>query len=63
MAARIEKAVTQYARDGSGDASKLRGPSEEWRLRVGDWRVRFVFGGPPRRIDILQVLNRRDAYH
>ena len=61
-AERIEKAVAQYARDGVGDVQKLAGPGEEWRLRVGDWRVRFVHEAPPRRIHVLRVLNRRDAY-
>jgi len=46
----------------AGDVRRLRGRSPEWRLRVGDWRVRFERDDPKRRINILAVRSRGSAY-
>ncbi len=59
---RILDALDAYAETGSGQIKKLAGTSAEWRLRVGDWRVRFSFGGPPPGILILAILPRDRAY-
>ena len=63
-ATRVQRAVLQHAKDDGGDVTILHGRAGEWRLRVGDWRVRFVReGGDGReRMLVLRVLNRRDAY-
>ena len=61
-----------------GDVRKLTGRPDEYRLRVGDWRARFVYAidlsspmSRPRadRLDepeitivVLRVLDRKDAY-
>ena len=45
-----------------GDIVKLAGPVDEWRLRVGDWRVRFRYDAPARTVVITRVLPRKDAY-
>ena len=58
-----------------GDVRRLRGAPEEYRLRVGDWRVRFtvrvvVESVPPPAarevtvhvVDVLRVLPRGRAY-
>jgi mRNA interferase RelE/StbE len=34
----------------------------EWRLRIGDWRVRFAFDDDRRLIVVLRVLPRGRAY-
>jgi mRNA-degrading endonuclease RelE of RelBE toxin-antitoxin system len=39
---------------------KLQGQRDEWRLRVGDWRV--IFSLRSGEIIVLDILNRRDAY-
>ncbi len=41
LSMRIIDAMDRFASLGLGDVKKLRG-SEEYRLRVGDWRVRFL---------------------
>ena len=46
----------------AGDVVKLTG-SEEWRLRVGDWRVRFGLDRAARTVVVLRVLPRGRAYH
>ena len=45
-----------------GDIKKLQGPGNEWRLRVGDLRVRFRPDFKDRIIYILHVLPRGKAY-
>jgi mRNA interferase RelE/StbE len=61
QADRIRDAVARYATDSRGDVLKLSGATNEYRLRVGDWRVIFRLedGGT---LAISRVLNRRDAY-
>ena len=61
--ARIREALdglTDFPRQG--DLRKLRGREEEWRLRVGDYRVRFTPDSRNRVISILRVLPRSQAY-
>jgi mRNA interferase RelE/StbE len=43
-----------------GDIRRLN--TVEWRLRVGDWRVRFAFDDQQRVIVVLRVLPRGRAY-
>ncbi len=45
-----------------GDVVKLAGTGKEWRLRVGDWRVRFVRDREQRVVQVLRVLPRGRAY-
>ena len=60
QAMEILHALTDYAETGQGDVKRLRG-STDWRLRVGDHRVRFeVLPGDILRI--LHVKHRREAY-
>ena len=44
-----------------GDVVRLAGAEEEWRLRVGDWRVRFTRDDTGL-IYVLRVLPRGRAY-
>ncbi len=47
----------------AGDVRKMEGKGAEWRLRVGDWRVRFGIDFEAREIVVLQVLPRgEDTY-
>lgn len=45
-----------------GDIRRLAGISEEWRLRVGDWRVRFTREQATHTVYVLRVLPRGRAY-
>ena len=61
VALRIVGAIHRFAATGAGNIKSLHGiHPPEFRLRVGDWRVRFHDHGDW--IDILRVRNRRDAY-
>lgn len=59
-AGRVVKSLENYAETGQGDIKKLRGRTEEWRLRSGNWRVIFTPDG--RVLRVLRVRNRKDAY-
>jgi mRNA interferase RelE/StbE len=45
-----------------GDVRKLHGRNDEWRLRVGDVRVRFRPDAPAGLIVVTRVLPRGRAY-
>lgn len=61
VALRIIGAINRFAATGAGNVQGLRGiHPPEFRLRVGDWRVRFHDHGDW--IDVLRVRNRKDAY-
>ncbi|MBI3974251.1 MAG: type II toxin-antitoxin system RelE/ParE family toxin [Chloroflexi bacterium] len=62
VAERIRQAVRQFAVTGRGDVRKLQGSQAEWRLRVGDWRVRFVYDYEAAVLRIVRVLPRGRAY-
>jgi len=57
---KILMALTRYANTGEGDVKQLKG-SPDFRLRVGDYRVRMrvLQDGT---IRIAQVKHRREAY-
>lgn len=61
LARRISDAVTAYADLDHGDVRKLS-DSDEYRLRVGDWRVIYTLEDEGRTMIVMRVLNRRDAY-
>jgi mRNA-degrading endonuclease RelE of RelBE toxin-antitoxin system len=60
-ARRVKQAIERFAETGAGDIKRLQGIyPREFRLRVGDWRVRFHRHAAT--LHVLRVLNRRDAY-
>jgi mRNA interferase RelE/StbE len=59
---RIVAALDHFVVDPhSGDIRKLSG-SNEWRLRVGEWRVRFEFDDDTLLVVVTRVLPRGRAY-
>jgi mRNA interferase RelE/StbE len=60
---RILNAITRLAQGAElvGDVRRLSG-SDEYRLRVGDWRVRFQRDDRQRTIIVVRVLPRGRAY-
>ena len=60
-ALRILHGVARYLASGEGDVKRLQGiePSE-FRLRVGDYRVRFHYSGEA--LEVTAVKHRREAY-
>jgi mRNA interferase RelE/StbE len=62
VAVRIVEALERLATTGQGDVQRLRGTTDEWRLRVGDWRVRFRYDTAADTIEVLHILPRGEAY-
>lgn len=59
---RVFDALDRYVAERLGDVTKLRGSSDQWRLRVGDWRIRFRLDPDNRVIVVARVLHRSQAY-
>ena len=58
---RVRQAVERFAGTGAGNVKRLQGiDPPEFRLRVGDYRVRFYHDGTT--VTVLRVRNRREAY-
>ena len=47
---------------GLGDVVRLSGRAGEFRLRAGDWRVRFTLDHTTQTVAVLRVLPRGRAY-
>ena len=62
VATGIFTAIEHLADRGQGDVRRLRGYEREWRLRVGDWRVRLTMDAQTRTIQVLRILHRREPY-
>ena len=60
-AMRIFETLLRFAKTGEGDVKKLKAGDVEYRLRVGDYRVRFT-EQPAGRLHIHAVRHRREAY-
>jgi len=50
----------RFASAGQGDVKRLKGKTEELRLRVGDYRIRFT--EEPDALYVNRVLHRSEAY-
>ncbi|HEY3280888.1 MAG TPA: type II toxin-antitoxin system RelE/ParE family toxin [Armatimonadota bacterium] len=59
--AAVQRALARLADDpGSVDLRKLAGRSDEWRMRVGMWRVRLVVHSDLGVLEVSRVLRRDD---
>jgi len=61
VAARVVEAIERFRETGAGDIKRLRGGTREYRLRVGDWQVRFD-QSKDGVIRIPRVPHRRESY-
>jgi mRNA interferase RelE/StbE len=41
---------------------KLKGYKDQWRVRVGDWRVLYIIDDAAKRVTITWVAHRREVY-
>lgn len=59
---RIIASVDGFSATGRGDVKKLTNTDGEYRLRVGDWRVRFTKDDEVRVLSVIRELPRGEAY-
>jgi mRNA interferase RelE/StbE len=60
---RISTAINRLGEDPRPSGSrKLVGFDDEWRVRVGDYRVLYVIHDSERQVLIARVAHRREAY-
>ena len=41
---------------------KLKGYKDQWRVRVGDWRLLYVIDDADKLVSITRIAHRRDVY-
>lgn len=59
----VRHAIQEMAANpGSADLTKLVGSENDWRLRVGSWRVILRFDNPTGTMYVMRVLPRSRAY-
>lgn len=51
----VEQAIERFAEKGVGDVKLLAGAERHYRLRAGDWRIRFL----REHADIIRILHIR----
>jgi mRNA interferase RelE/StbE len=59
---RIVDALDRFVANPQAGNTRKLADNDEWRLRVGDWRVRFNFDDEARVIIVTRVLPRGRAY-
>lgn len=61
--ARIDRKILALAHTPRpAGCKKLRGHKDVWRIRAGDWRVVYLIDDSARRVSIIRVAHRREAY-
>jgi mRNA interferase RelE/StbE len=41
---------------------KLKGYKDQWRIRIGDWRVVYLIDETVKLVSIVRIAHRREAY-
>jgi mRNA interferase RelE/StbE len=41
---------------------KLRGYKDQWRIRIGDWRVIYIIDDAANLVSITRIAHRREVY-
>lgn len=59
---RIGRAIRSLEADPFPSASKPLKGREQWRLRVGDYRVLYIVSSEPKNLTIIAVGHRREVY-
>ena len=60
---RVIRAVKSLADNPRPAGSrKLTGSENDWRIRVGDYRILYEIDDPSQAVRVMQVRHRREAY-
>jgi mRNA interferase RelE/StbE len=60
---RIDRKVLALAANPRpAGCKKLRGYKDQWRIRVGDWRVLYIIDDDAKLISVTRIAHRREVY-
>jgi mRNA interferase RelE/StbE len=60
---RIDRKVLALAENSRPTGcKKLKGYKDQWRIRIGDWRVVYFIDDSAKRVSITRVAHRREVY-
>jgi mRNA interferase RelE/StbE len=61
--ARIDRKILALADDPRvAGCKKLRGYRDQWRVRIGDWRIVYIIDDVAKVVTITRIAHRREAY-
>jgi mRNA interferase RelE/StbE len=44
------------------ECKKLKGYEDQWRIRVGDWRVVYIIDDAAKLVSVTRIAHRREVY-
>ena len=60
---RIDRRILALAENPRpAGCKKLKGYKDQWRIRIGDWRVVYSIDDSAERVSITRVAHRREVY-
>ena len=60
---RIDRKILTLAENPRpAGCKKLKGFRDQWRMRIGNWRVVYFIDDPAKRVSITRVAHRREVY-
>ena len=61
--ARVLRRIESLANDPRpAGCKKLKGYKNQWRIRIGDWRVVYIIGDAARLLSVTRIAHRREVY-
>ena len=61
--ARIDRKILTLAdTPRPAGCKKLKGYKNQWRVRVGDWRVVYIIDDTAHRVSVMRIAHRREVY-
>ena len=58
----LQKMEALSATPRPAGCKKLKGYRDQWRVRVGDWRVVYIIDDPAKLVSITRIAHRREVY-
>jgi mRNA interferase RelE/StbE len=63
LLARVAKKIESLGRaPRPTGCKKLKGYKDQWRVRIGDWRVVYIIDDTTRLISVTRIAHRREVY-
>ncbi len=61
--ARVVRRLESLAHDPRPTGcKKLKGHNDQWRVRIGDWRVVYIIDDTSRLVSVTRIAHRREVY-